>query len=181
MSKVSTESIPVLTLRCMVQRDLPNVLHIEQQSPQPRWTLQDFLTVFQSGDTSSWVAETGGRVVGFVVYSITPQVDLDEDKADGIPNHRLHFNDAEPPSRAVRISLLNIGVAPEWRRRGIGKALLDRLNKKLKLPQDCIQAMVPETNLPVQLFLKRSQCKAIRVMRSYYHEEDAFLMERLRG
>lgn len=179
MSKVSTDTIPVLTLRCMVQRDLPHVLHIEQQAPQPRWTLQDFLTVFQSGDTASWVAETGGRVVGFVVYSVTPQIDLDEQEPESALRSRLAETVQGP--QPVRIALLNIGVAPEWRRRGIGRALLERLNKKLRLAQDCIQAMVPETNLSAQLFLKKSRCRAVRVMRSYYHEEDAYLMERLRG
>ena len=179
MSNVSTDTIPVLTLRCMVQRDLPHVLHIEQQAPEPRWTLQDFLTIFQSGDTASWVAEVGGRVVGFVVYSIIPQVDL-EDEAEGPSESRSRFAEDEPLPRPVRICLLNIGVAPEWRRRGIGRALLERLNKKLRLPQDRIQALVPETNPPVQLFLKHAKCRAVRVLRSYYHDEDAYLMERTR-
>jgi ribosomal-protein-alanine N-acetyltransferase len=179
MSKVSTDTIPVLTLRCMVQRDLPHVLHIEQQAPAPRWTLQDFLTVFQSGDTASWVAEVAGRVVGFVIYSITPLAP-EEEEADH-PESPRRVTDNEQAARPLRISLLNIGVAPEWRRRGIGRALLDRLNKKLRLPQDRIQAMVPETNLPVQLFLKQARCKATRVLRCYYHDEDAYLMERTRG
>lgn len=180
MSNVSTDAVPVLTLRCMVQRDLPHVLHIEQQAPVPRWTLQDFLTVFQSGDTASWVAEIAGRVVGFVVYSITPLADEDADEPEDASGSKTHYAESDSP-RAVRISLLNIGVAPEWRRRGIGKALLERLNKKLRMPQDCIQAMVPESNLSVQLFLKKARCKAVRVLRSFYHEEDAYLMERQRG
>src|SRR5262245_42125431 len=180
MSKVSTDTIPVLTLRCMVQRDLPHVLHIEQRAPAPRWTLQDFLTVFQSGDTASWVAETGGRVVGFVVYSIIPHSG-DEEASETPPEARRRFAESEQVPRPVRICLLNIGVAPEWRRRGIGRALLERLNKKLRLPQDSIQALVPETNLPVQLFLKHSKCRAVRVLRSYYRDEDAYLMERMRG
>jgi ribosomal protein S18 acetylase RimI-like enzyme len=179
MSKVSTETIPVLTLRCMVQRDLPHVLHIEQQASTPRWTLQDFLTVFQSGDTASWVAEISGRVVGFVVYSVTPQVDEEEPVSES--EAKARFADGEQTPRPVRICLLNIGVAPEWRRRGIGRALLERLNKKLRVTQDCIQAMVPESNLPIQLFLKHSKCRAVRVLRSYYHDEDAYLMERQRS
>jgi ribosomal-protein-alanine N-acetyltransferase len=162
----------------MVQRDLPHVLHIEQQAPTPRWTLQDFLTVFQSGDTASWVAEVAGRVVGFVVYSVTP---LTEAEATAQPEPPIRFGKSDQAPRPVCISLLNIAVAPEWRRRGIGRALLDRLNKKLRLSQDCIQAMVPESNLPLQMFLKQSRCKAVRVLRSYYHEEDAYLMERQRG
>jgi ribosomal protein S18 acetylase RimI-like enzyme len=165
----------------MVQRDLPHVLEIEQQAPSPRWTLQDFLTVFQSGDTASWVAETGGRVVGFVVYTVVPQAEVDKEEAADMPKNRLRFLETEQAPRAVRICLLNIGVAGEWRRRGIGRALLERLNKKLRLPQDCIQALVPETNLPVQLFLKKAQCQATQVLRSYYHEEDAYMMERVRG
>jgi len=180
MSTVSTNSIPVLTLRCMVQRDLPHVLHIEEQAPNPRWALQDFLTVFQSSDTASWVAEIAGRVVGFVVYSVTPFTHPAEEETEN-PEQRGCLVDSDPSPRPVRIALLNISVAPEWRRHGIGRVLLDRLNKKLRLPEDHIQALVPETNLPVQLFLKRARCKAVRVLRSYYREEDAYLMERQRG
>lgn len=181
-TKVSTETAPVLTLRHMVQRDLPHVLRIEKQSPAPRWTLQDFLAVFQCGDTASWVAEVAGQVVGFVVYSVTPQLDLDDDLEEVTPAPRGRLKkEPEPTPRPVRLSLLNIAVAPEWRRRGVGTALMDRLDKKLRLPQDCVQAMVPETNLPVQLFLRRAHCKAVRILRAYYIDEDAYLMERARG
>src|SRR5262249_61256475 len=57
-----------LTLRWMIQRDLPYLLQIEQQSHALRWTQQDFLSVFQSIDTAGCVAEVGDRVVGYLNY-----------------------------------------------------------------------------------------------------------------
>jgi ribosomal protein S18 acetylase RimI-like enzyme len=158
----------------MVQRDLPFVLQIEQHSPAPRWSQQDFLNVFQSGDTASWVAESRGRVVGFVVYSVQP---LDDE--DTLELHAAAQENESGP-RPVRICLHKIAVARDWRRRGIGRALLERLNKKLRLTQDCIQATVPESNLTVQLFLRSARCKALRVLRGYFGDEDGYLMERQR-
>ena len=41
-----------------------------------------------------------------------------------------------------------------------------------------IQILVPETNLPLQLFLRAVGYKAIRVAREWFDSEDAYLMER---
>src|SRR5262245_54770664 len=104
MKTASAKTRQALTLRLMVPRDLPHVLRIEQQSADRRWTVQDFLTVLQSGHTVGQVAEVGEEVVGFVIYTIPPLSPL---KDDGRPTPAP----GRPPE-AMEIELLNLAVAP---------------------------------------------------------------------
>jgi len=87
-------------------------------------------------------------------------------------------NDAPP--KPLRFEILHIAVAPEHQRLSVGRALLGRFDERLRLPEDCIQATVPESNLSVQLFLRSLGYKALRVLRGYYGDEDAYIMERRR-
>ena len=85
--------------------------------------------------------------------------------------------DASPRQQ---FELLHLAVTPEWQRNGIGRVLVQRFEDRLIHPGDSIQATVPESNLPVQLFLRRVGYQAVRVLRGYYGEEDAYVMERRR-
>lgn len=180
MNAVQTP-VSTLTLRWMIQRDLPYLLQIEQQSRALRWTQQDFLSVFQSIDTAGCVAEVGDRVVGYLIYSV-PAQQGDTGDADDIPTVRERWQrkgKATGP-QSLRIILRNVAVAHEWQRRGVGKALLERFERKLRHPQDRIQAIVPESNLPLQYLLRDAGYRAMRVLRDYFDNEDGYLMERHR-
>lgn len=177
MSKSTAAVQPTVTLRWMMQRDLPHVLQITQQAPAGRWTQQDFLSVFQSADAAGWVAEIDDHVVGFLIYTVTWQVDGGDDGEDDRTTKRKNDQAVRP----LRIVLLNLAVSLDWRRRGIASALLERLAQKLRQLDDCIQVTVPETNLAVQLLLREAGFKATRVMRGYYNGEDGYLMERRRA
>ncbi|SRR5579885_30397 len=162
----AAKACPPLTLRLMVPRDLPHVLRIEQQSHTRRWTVQDFLTVLQSGHTVGQVAEAGDQVVGFVIYTVPPLATVRDDAR------------RRCSTEAMTLEVLNLAVAPQWRRQGIGKALLDKLARKLCHPGDCLHATVPESNLPAQLLLRSAGFRATRILRGYYETEDGYLMER---
>ena len=172
---------PNLTLRWMIQRDLPYLLQIEQQSLALRWTQQDFLSVFQSIDTAGCVAEVGVRVVGYLIYSVPAQQE-DEEAADDQPSVRERWQSKRKPTspQPLRIVLRNIAVANEWQRHGVARSLLERFERKLRHDQDRIQAIVPESNLPIQLLLRDAGYKAMRVLRDYFADEDGYLMERVR-
>jgi ribosomal protein S18 acetylase RimI-like enzyme len=77
-----------------------------------------------------------------------------------------------------RVDLLHIAVAPEWQRHGIGRALLEELHQQFPEPGDTLQAKVPETNLPAQLFLRDAEYEAVRVLPGYHDGEDGYVVER---
>jgi ribosomal-protein-alanine N-acetyltransferase len=157
----------------MEPRDLAQVLGIIERTPAPRWARQDILFHFRSDDISSWVALQDEQVAGFVVCRVlTAKTPATVPATDSeVPWRR----DASPQQQ--RFELLHLAVAPESQRNGIGRALLQRFEDRLSKPGDAVQATVPESNLPVQLFLRSVGYKAVRVLRGYYGEEDAFLME----
>jgi ribosomal protein S18 acetylase RimI-like enzyme len=75
----------------------------------------------------------------------------------------------------------NIAVLPEWHRQGIGRALLEEIHQAFRQSGDDIQATVPETNLPVQLFLRDAGYKAVRVVPGCFGSEDGYVMQRSNG
>lgn len=175
MSGVHASAVSALTFRHMEPRDLPQVLRIIERTPAPRWARQDILFHFRSDGISSWVAIAEDQVAGFVVCRVmtapTPAATVP-------PDSELVWRTDTGPQQ--RFELLHLAVAPEWQRGGIGRALLQRFDDRLNHPGDSIRATVPEANLAVQLFLRAVGYKAVRVLRGYYGEEDAFVMERRR-
>jgi len=168
-----------MTLRWLMQRDLPRVLDIQRQTPTPGWSQQDFLTVLQSFDTTGWVAEIDDRIVGFLIYMVTAQPEAIESVEVGGRKQRIVRHDSAQPSKPLRLTLLNLAVAPDCHRAGVGRMLLQRLARKLRHSQDSIQAIVPEGNLPLQLLMRNSEFKATSIMRKYFDTEDGYLMERV--
>jgi len=177
MSNTGALATAKLTLRWMIQRDLPQVLRIERQAPALQWCQQDFLAVFQSGDTAGWVAEVGDQVVGYLIYKAITQPEPAEPEALDSLGFAGQAG-GRPVLKPLRISLLNLAIAPEWRRHGIGRALLAKLNQKLRQSEDYIQATVPESNLPFQLLLRDAGYKAVSILRGYFGTEDAYLLRR---
>jgi ribosomal-protein-alanine N-acetyltransferase len=164
----------------MAPRDLLQVWRIEQQTATRRWTVQDFLTVLQSGHTVGQIAEAGDQIIGYIIYTVQSVTQSDGPENDSIhsPFSGPHAHFSEQPLNLV---LLHLVVHPEWRRQGVGLALLGRLTKKLRQADDRIQSTVPEGNLAAQLLLREGGFKAVRVLRGYYGEEDGYLMERQPG
>jgi len=177
MSKLTTAAPPALTFRQMTPRDLLQVWRIEQQTAARRWTVQDFLTVLQSGHTVGQVAEVGDQVVGYVIYTVQNTRRLDDEEGRRPHHARLGGFRHESVDLPISLLLLHLVVGPEWRRRGVALALLGRLGRKLRHADDSIQTTVPEGNLPAQLLLRLAGYKAIRVLRGYFGPEDGYLME----
>lgn len=90
-------------VRWGIARDVPEVLTIEAASPLTQWSHADFMNALRRRDTIMLVCDTGDRVTGFTVYQL----------------HDSH------------LELLNFGVHPEHRRKGYGRALVDRIKYKV--------------------------------------------------
>jgi [ribosomal protein S18]-alanine N-acetyltransferase len=139
-------------IRWMIRRDMPEVLQTEQLSFEYAWTEEDFLRCLRQRNCIGMVAEQGEKVVGFMIYEL----------------HK------------VKLHILNFAVHPSWRRMGVGAQMVAKLISKLSSHRRTrITLEVRETNLPAQLFFRRQEFRAVRVLRGYYDDsgEDAFLMQ----
>src|SRR3989441_10876356 len=153
MSTNRTEKEQVrVHIRWMIRRDMPEVLQIEQLSFEFAWTEEDCLRCLRQRNCIGMVGEQGEKVVGFMIYE-------------------LHKS---------KLHILNFAVHPSWRRSGVGGQMVAKLISKLSSHRRTrITLEVRETNLPAQLFFRKQEFKATRVLRAYYEDsgEDAFLME----
>lgn len=137
------------TLRPATAADLPALLDIEHKSfSRPRWTAADFL------HDACTVAELDGRVVGFLVWS------------EVFPG-----DSKNPPEREI----LNLAVAPEYRRRGVGAALLTH---ELRVRAHYFLE-VRESNLAAQRLYRRFGFSEIARRPNYYQSpsERAIVMQ----
>lgn len=139
-------------IRWMIRRDMPEVLQAEQLSFEYAWTEEDFLRCLRQRNCIGMVAEHGEKVVGFMIYE-------------------LHKN---------KLHILNFAVHPAWRRLAVGAQMVAKLISKLSSHRRTrITLEVRETNLAAQLFFRKQEFRAVRVLRQFYEDsgEDAFLME----
>lgn len=180
MSVISDVISRVLKVRSMVAADLPRLLQIEKQPAGARHLRQALPANQPSGDRGVWVATIQNGVVGYLIYQLFTEQGLPPSKnrirkprADKL----IEVSSLEPP----RVEVLHFFVDADWRRQGIGKALIERFEPKPYQQNDCcIQAAVPESHLPTQLLLRSAGYKAVRVLRGFFIDEDAYLMERNR-
>lgn len=139
-------------IRWMIRRDMADVLAAERASFDFAWTEDDFLRCLRQRNCIGMVAERNDRVIGFMIYEL----------------HK------------TRLHVLNFAVAPDYRRNGVGHLMIDKLIAKLSTHRRTkITLAVRERNLAAQVFFRRADFRAVRVLRNYYEDsgEDAFLME----
>ncbi|MFN5320042.1 MAG: ribosomal protein S18-alanine N-acetyltransferase [Planctomycetota bacterium] len=135
----------------MIRRDMPEVLNIEAQSFEFPWSEDDFIRCLRQRNCIGMVAECDEQVVGFMIYELNRNV--------------LH--------------VLNFAVRSDFRRRGLGTQMLDKLVGKLSQQRRTrIDLEVRESNLAAQLFFRRSGFRAITVLRDFYEDttESAYVM-----
>lgn len=146
-----TEPERVPQVRWLIRRDMDEVLEIENRSFQFPWSEADFLTALRQRNVIGTVYESSqGHVHGFMIYEL----------------HKHHLR------------VLNLAVAPEVRRTGVGATMVRRLTEKLSQQRRWfLETELRETNLPGQLFLSRSGWRAVKVLKKHYDEtnEDAIL------
>jgi ribosomal-protein-alanine N-acetyltransferase len=85
------------------ERDMPELLAIEEDSFEHPWTENDFIDCLRERNVIGMVAEHENRVVGYMLYELWK----------------------------TRINLLNFAVIPDHRRRGVGTQMISKLLGKL--------------------------------------------------
>lgn len=130
-----------LHIRWMIRRDLPAVLEIERQSFAEPWTEADFLAAMRQRNVIGMVAEIGDRIVGFMLYELR--------------------------TRSIRLS--NLAVTPDFRRSGVGRAMVEKLKIKLQGHQRVrLATTVRESNLDGLLFFRSVGLRANRSIRDFF-------------
>jgi ribosomal protein S18 acetylase RimI-like enzyme len=153
------------------------VLYIEQEAPFLNWTRQNFLTILQSNDAVSLVAECREQLVGFMIFSIQRRPEDGDARTLKYLTAGSSSHLSAPPAQPTCFTLRHLAVAEKWQRRGISRTLLRHLSQRLRHPEDRIEARVPETRLSAQLMLRDAGYKAVKVLRGYFTDQDAYLME----
>jgi ribosomal-protein-alanine N-acetyltransferase len=139
-------------IRWLIRRDLPQVLEIESGVPRGAWSEGKIIKSMHKRHHIGLVAEHGESIVGYAVYALFPQA----------------------------IKVLRLAVAPEMRRARVGTQLIEKLAGKLSTQRRKLYLSVPESNLPLLLFLNARGFRATKVLRkSIDLETDAYVMQRL--
>lgn len=140
-----------LHIRWLISRDMPEVCRIEAESFPHPWSEAEFRRAVRHRNVIGMVAESGDRVVGYMIYR------LENDE----------------------LVVLNFAVAPEWRRLGIGCQMVERLVGKLSgQRRTALTLVVGEWNLAAQLFFRRQGFLAESVLPGHYEDsgEDGYAM-----
>lgn len=139
-----------MQIRWLIRRDMREVLDIENQSFEHRWTEQDFLTYLRERNCIGMVAERNNMIVGYCVYLLFPNA----------------------------LEIINLAISPVLRREGIGSQLIDRMKDKLSQhKRHFIYAAVRETNIEAQMFFKGCGFNAYDIHKNHYEvcNDDAFM------
>lgn len=141
-------------LRPMSQADLPRIHRIELASYEYPWTPGNFADSLSAG-YSMWVREAGGEVIGYYVMM----------------------------AAAGEAHLLNLTIAPVWRRHGLGRDLLEHCLARARDHQaNSLFLEVRASNVAAIALYHSSGFIDLAVRRGYYPardgREDALIMKK---
>lgn len=138
-------------VRWMIRRDMPDVLEIEGRSFARPWGERELVRQLQRRQVIGMVAEWYGRVIGYMVYELSPRT----------------------------IRLLAIAVHPDFHGSGVGRTLLAKMAGKLGGKRLRVRLDVRETNLDAQRWLRACGWRATGVIRGHFDDpgEDAYAFE----
>ena len=145
--------MPSLSIERMIPADLPDVLIIERASFSMPWSRGAFLYEIEQNQVARcWVGREDGRIVGYICLW---------DVAD-----ELHVT--------------NVAVHPDWRRRGIARALLESVFGHARaVGSRMVLLEVRPSNTEAIALYDSFGFRAVGRRRGYYYDtgEDALVME----
>lgn len=120
---------------------MPKVLEIESLSFKYPWKEEDFLKHLRTSGTVGFTLSVDGDIRGYMLYNLQPK----------------------------RVELVNLVVHPDYRRRGYGRAMIEKLKWKVSTARrKVIMTTVHELNLVSQKFLKSNGFVAVKVLEKHY-------------
>lgn len=146
-------------IRPFGEEDLGGIIRIERLSFKDPWPWTFFSYMWRKAPDLFLVAEEEGSVLGYVIG------ELREVMLSGLP-HRLKMG-----------HIVNIAVAPERRRSGIGSMLMEEVERRF-LEKGATRSTleVRESNSSARSFYKNLGYEETGRVRAYYLDEDAIIM-----
>jgi [ribosomal protein S18]-alanine N-acetyltransferase len=141
-----------LTIRTLTYADLPNVIAIERRAFPTPWSLGMFVLELSKPSGVCLAATRGGQLVGYLICARYENV--------------WH--------------LMNVAVAPEWRRQSVASALLSALYRWIGDDEARLTLEVRRSNRPAIELYEREGFRAAGYRKRYYQDngEDALVMWR---
>jgi [ribosomal protein S18]-alanine N-acetyltransferase len=152
------------SLRVFAPADVESVVNINRVCLPENYASYFFLDTFNSSPQTFIVAESQGRVVGYLMCRIE----------HGFSDvRRLHF--------AKKGHIISVAVMPDFRRMGIGQGLVEHALSALSgLSTDECFLEVRITNDPAIDLYKKLGFQVTRTIPRYYYDgSDAYVMGRL--
>jgi ribosomal-protein-alanine N-acetyltransferase len=146
-------TLPV-AIRFVIRRDVPVLAAIDAASFAAPWNEPVLTEHIGQSHCVGLAAEEEGEVVAFVLYELQP----------------------------ARVVVLRLAVAPEFRRRGVGRQLIARLLWKVDAGRrTSLHLPVPERCLAAQLWLRALGIPCVRTLHAGDEGEATYLFRARRG
>jgi ribosomal protein S18 acetylase RimI-like enzyme len=139
-----------IKIRRMVDADLPQVNAIDRllfgKERVPTWpfSFESYWALYHP--ELSFVAEAGGRVVGFITGSL-----VEEEHSQSILSLRRTI---DRPSRHRKVGWVDmIGIDPAYQHMGIGRGLVEAFDEECKRSDAAIRGIAKESDEKLRNFL----------------------------
>lgn len=135
----------MIEINWLIRAEMPGILAIENESFEFPWSEEDFDKCLVQRNNIGMVARLDGELAGFMIYELMKD----------------------------RLSLSNFAVSKQHRRMGVGTAMVEKLVSKLSPERrKHIDVFLRESNLPAQMFFKRSGFFWEETLKGTYEETD---------
>ncbi len=128
--------------------EIDDIMEIEIESFSSPWSRSIFLSEIENGNV--FVAEIGNKIVGYIVIS-------------SVIEGEVHIE--------------NIAVSKKWRRKGIGKKLMEFA--LMSFPKAYFYLEVRPSNKPAISLYRKYGFSSVGLRKKYYGDEDAIIMMRI--
>jgi len=183
-------------MRWMISRDLPMVLCCEEWSFDYPWNAKKFILCVRQRNCIGMVAEINTPHLyakeALLEKALECELFLHPERSEEENKDEAEQTVKEICERANSVTgymmyelyknslrVINFAVHPEFRRVGLGKAMIAKLIRKIsEQGRQGITVEVRETNLRAQLFFQSQGFRATGVMREHYENpgEDGYIM-----